>query len=511
MRAHWGIPRRRIGLLLAVGAACGLAPAVASANTVVIGSAPLSSTPGFAVISVGANVPVFQGDASGNYTLSAPVSGTIVSWSFMSAGVANGQDFVLRVLRPADSTGTSWTAVATSAVQQVTGGGPGLDVQQGPFTSGVSIAVQAGDRIGLQATSGPDVPTEQGVGNQDGVRYFPTPFADGTTAAIAPGSTADNGQVVPVQATIQYSPAPPPPPSAPANTRLPAISGVATVGQTVSCSSGSWTNNPLSFAYQWLLDSGSISGETGQSHVIAAAEAGHQLTCRVTATNGAGSAAAVSGAVVPSMMASPPVVQLRVDRGTATPGSALLLDASGSSATGSAIRDYRFSFGAAGSARCSASKPVIAAVFSGAGHLTATVVATAVDGASAAATTQLTITSKSAAQGTALTSYACAGNASSLTHPVTGITHNHVQCGAPVEVSAGLGDILGCYAETTDPSQIPRAEGVVIDGYRAANRYVSVPVGGGHALAETDVPGRAASTRLTPSVDTFYVLSLIHI
>ena len=80
-----------------------------------------------------------------------------------------------------------------------------------------------------------------------------------------------------------------------------------------------------------------------------------------------------------------------------------------------------------------------------------------------------------------------------------------MQCGAPVEVSAGLGDILGCYAETTDPSQIPRAEGVVIDGYRAANRYVSVPVGGGHALAETDVPGRAASTRLTPSVDTFYV------
>ena len=131
--------------------------------------------------------------------------------------------------------------------------------------------------------------------------------------------------------------------------------------------------------------------------------------------------------------------------------------------------------------------------------------ATAVDGASAAATTQLTITSKSAAQGTALTSYACAGVASSLTYLVTGITHNHVQCGAPVEVSAGLGDILGCYAETTDPSQIPRAEGVVIDGYRAANRYVSVPVGGGHALAETDVPGRAASTRLTPSVDTFYV------
>jgi hypothetical protein len=70
---------------------------------------------------------------------------------------------------------------------------------------------QAGDRIALQPTDGSDVPTEQGVASEDGIRYFSAPFADGSTSSIAPGSGADNAQVIPVQATIQYSPTPPPP------------------------------------------------------------------------------------------------------------------------------------------------------------------------------------------------------------------------------------------------------------------------------------------------------------
>ena len=166
-------------------------------------------------------------------------------------------------------------------------------------------------------------------------------------------------------------------------------------------------------------------GRDGQRHVITAAEAGHQLTCRVTATNGAGSAAAVSGAVVPSMMASPPVVQLRVNRGTATPdrrccstrrARALLVRRS---ATTVLVRR-------GGQRPMLRVKPVIAAVFSGAGHLPRP-------------SWRLRLMERARPRrraydqlevgrtGNRAYLLGVRGNASSHA-PVTGITHNHVQC-----------------------------------------------------------------------------------
>ena len=63
---------------------------VARANTVVIGEATLTSSGSTGTIGAGANVPVFQGDATANDTLTSPVTGTITKWSFLSAGAANG-------------------------------------------------------------------------------------------------------------------------------------------------------------------------------------------------------------------------------------------------------------------------------------------------------------------------------------------------------------------------------------------------------------------------------------
>jgi hypothetical protein len=86
--------------------------------------------------------------------------------------------------------------------------------------------------------------------------------------------------------------APPPPP--PVNTEAPQLAGTPEVGQTLTCSTGAWTNDPTSFAYGWLLDGNSISGQTAGEYIIQSADAGHQLSCEVTATNGGGSASAVS-------------------------------------------------------------------------------------------------------------------------------------------------------------------------------------------------------------------------
>ena len=101
---------------------------------------------------------------------------------------------------------------------------------------------------------------------------------------------ADGNQVVPIQATVV---------AAPLNTTVPAVTGTPTVGQTLTCSTGTWSYTPTTYAYQWLADGSALAGQTGATHTIAAAEAGHALTCQVTATNPGGSASATSTATDP--------------------------------------------------------------------------------------------------------------------------------------------------------------------------------------------------------------------
>ena len=299
-----------LGVAVAVGCAGVLAPAGRAAN-VVVGDTALGSTPGFATIGVSAGIPVFQGHTSGDYALSAPVSGTIVSWSFRAGTIAIGT-FRLRVLRPADTVGTSWTAVGTSRSVTISANASLDDALQGPFSD--SVPIQAGDRIALEPVDGPDVPTEQGVSNHDGVRYFTAAFSDGTTAAIDPNSTADNGQIIPIQATIQ--PTPPTPP--PANEQPPTITGIPRPGQTLTCQPGTWAGNPTSFAYEWQLDGQALTGQTGQTYAIANGDVGHRLTCHVAASNAGGSGSATSAAVTPAVVQPPPsgrpagVYELRV-------------------------------------------------------------------------------------------------------------------------------------------------------------------------------------------------------
>ena len=88
-----------------------------------------------------------------------------------------------------------------------------------------------------------------------------------------------------------------PPAQAPANTAVPSISGSPAVGQTLTCNPGTWTGAPSpTLSFQWLRDGQAITGESGATYNVVAADAGHALTCRVTATNAGGSASADSAA-----------------------------------------------------------------------------------------------------------------------------------------------------------------------------------------------------------------------
>jgi hypothetical protein len=90
---------------------------------------------------------------------------------------------------------------------------------------------------------------------------------------------------------------------APTNTDPPSIAGTAQEGQTLTASPGTWSGTqPISYGYQWQrCDSGGggcadIAGATASSYVLATADVGATIRVSVTATNGAGSATAISAA-----------------------------------------------------------------------------------------------------------------------------------------------------------------------------------------------------------------------
>ncbi len=96
-------------------------------------------------------------------------------------------------------------------------------------------------------------------------------------------------------------------PKMPANMAGPVASGTPAVGQTLSCSTGSWTGIPtLSYAYTWLRSGSAITGASASTYGVQAADQGAGLACQVTATNKYGSAAAVSNTLAVPVHPPPP-------------------------------------------------------------------------------------------------------------------------------------------------------------------------------------------------------------
>jgi len=88
----------------------------------------------------------------------------------------------------------------------------------------------------------------------------------------------------------------------PVNIALPTISGSPQQGETLTASTGSWSNRPASFAYQWddCNSDGTgctaVSGASSSSHLLTAGDVGHTVEVQVTAANGGGNGTPVFSA-----------------------------------------------------------------------------------------------------------------------------------------------------------------------------------------------------------------------
>lgn len=109
---------------------------------------------------------------------------------------------------------------------------------------------------------------------------------------------------------------------APANTAVPVVSGTVEVGETLSVTAGTWSGNPApTISYQWFVDGAEAVGETSNSYVIQASDAGLMVSIEVTATNSEGSAS--ESVAVGPVNAAPANTALPVISGTAQVGEML--------------------------------------------------------------------------------------------------------------------------------------------------------------------------------------------
>jgi hypothetical protein len=98
----------------------------------------------------------------------------------------------------------------------------------------------------------------------------------------------------------------------PVNLTPPTISGNAVEGQTLTGTNGTWEDEGnLTFELQWRRSDGvggyeNIQGETGSTYVLTAADVGHTIRLRVTATNSLTEATTLASDPTAAVAAPPP-------------------------------------------------------------------------------------------------------------------------------------------------------------------------------------------------------------
>jgi hypothetical protein len=198
--------------------------------------------------------------------------------------------------------------------------------------------------------------------------------ATGTNCSQIPGATnqtytlggGDPGSEIEVQEVASNASGPSSPetstataavlPLAPVNAAAPTITGTPAEGATLTEVNGIWTNNPTSYADQWLQCTSlgqacqPIDGATGPTYVPVASEVGQTIAVAETAANAGGTGdpavSAVTAAVGgPNTGTAPPGVQLATTTTSSSTGATFVGRVSPAAGAAGAPVTYYFEYG----------------------------------------------------------------------------------------------------------------------------------------------------------------------
>lgn len=162
----------------------------------------------------------------------------------------------------------------------------------------------------------------------------------GATAATRVLTAADAGAVLRVRVTADHAgtresatSAPTAPVSGGSSSTItpvsaPVVTGTATVGSTLSAGAGQWSPSDVTVAYQWLRDGAPITGATGPTLALTAADAGTSISVRVTASRPGSSPVAQTSAAT-AVAAEPTLTAVGAPRVTGAPRVGVVLRVSG--------------------------------------------------------------------------------------------------------------------------------------------------------------------------------------
>jgi C1A family cysteine protease len=233
------------------------------------------------------------------------------------------------------------------------GRGPGAapSAAIGPVAVGAPVSTAAPGvtgtpRVGqtLTATSGSWNPAatsyayEWQRSTDGGATWASITGATGTTYVLG---SADSGAKVRVQVTATngsgraqaWAVVGPIASGVPVNTAVPAVSGTARQGQTLTASTGTWNPSGTGYAYQWQRSGNGgatwspISGATAATYLAGSADVGSELRVTVTSANAFGTVTAGSAATAVVVSAAPVNSGAPTVAGTAVRGSTLTASA----------------------------------------------------------------------------------------------------------------------------------------------------------------------------------------
>jgi hypothetical protein len=181
-----------------------------------------------------------------------------------------------------------------------------------------------------------------------GVSYTPTASDVGHTIRVhesAINVAGTSGPATSAATSMIVAPAP-------SNLSPPTISGSVIIGQTLTVTRGSWSNNPTTYTYQWQRCDAAgdgclpIPGATGESYTLGfGGDIAHTFRVVESASNAAGTGVAVSSATAPSRvpLIAPPANSVPPGiSGAATVGHALVASVGAWSGTGRFIYRYQW-------------------------------------------------------------------------------------------------------------------------------------------------------------------------